>query len=159
MIKESNHLSGLAYLATTKLVNIPVSFVARDPSISAHVDAAEMFTKQVSLASEFGQSVRETLKKFVYDLLVYDNGSFLEPLGGGDPAGPIEGLPVSLLHRDGMSCTRTNNPEYPVVFQDSVKKKRYKFHYSRIVFMSQQPSGLQRMNGVGFGCQAEAVVK
>lgn len=156
LVKESNHLSGIAYLATTKLVNIPLYFEAREPTITKHVDIANDYSIQMTLASQNAQTIREALKRFCYDYLIYDNGGFLEIRGGGDPAGPISGLPTSMAHLDAMNCTRTSNPEFPVVYRDDRTGKRYKFHYSRIIFMSQQPSGLQKMNGVGFSAASRS---
>jgi len=156
LVKESNHLSGIAYLATTKLVNIPLEFVPKDPTVTAHVDQARLFSEQITLASEFGMGLRETAKKYVYDYLLMDNGGFMEVIGDGDPAGPIEGLPISLRHLDSFNCTRTGNPEYPVVYRDSRTLKRYKLHFTRVVYMAQQPSGIQRMHGVGFSAASRS---
>jgi len=158
LVKESNHLSGIAYLATTKLVNIPLSFEARDPTITTHVDTAESYTQQITLASQYGQTIREALKRFCYDYLIYDNGGFMEIMGDGDPAGPIKGMPLALRHLDSMDCTRTGNPEYPVVYRDDRTGKRYKFHYARVIYMAQQPSGLQKMHGVGFGAASRSIM-
>lgn len=156
LVKESNHLSGIAYLATTKLVNIPLEFVPKDPTITAHVDQARLYTEQMRLASEFGMGLREASKKFIYDHLIFDNGGFMEVIGDGSPSGPIVGLPLSLRHLDSLNCTRTGNPEYPVVYQDSRTLKRYKMHFTRVIFMAQQPSGIQRMHGVGFSAASRS---
>lgn len=156
LIKESNHLSGIAYLATTKLVNIPLEFVPKDPTITAHVEQAKMFTEQMQLASEFGMGLRETGKKYIYDYLLADNGGFMEVLGDGSPIGPIEGLPLSVRHLDTFNCTRTGNPEFPVVYRDGRSGKRFKMHFTRVIYMAQQPSGMQRMHGVGFSAASRS---
>jgi hypothetical protein len=44
-VMNSNHLAGLAYTAMLKLVNIPMSVVARDKNISAHVSKAETYNQ------------------------------------------------------------------------------------------------------------------
>jgi hypothetical protein len=147
--KQSNHLSGLFYLATTKLANIPVRFIAKDPTIIAHVDEADRFTAQMNVVSEFGAGMRVAMKKFIYDYMLYDNGGFQEIIGPGRPDGPIEGRPLGVRHLDSQRCVRTGNPIYPVRYQGE-DNKWYKFHFTRIIMMAQQPSGLQNMNGVGF---------
>ncbi len=147
--KQSGHLSGLFYLATTKLSNIPLVFRAKDPTVIAHVEEAEKFSQQMYYVSEFGEGLRVALKKFIYDYLIYDNGAFMEIIGPGDPSGPIEGRPLSLRHLDSTKCTRTGDPIFPVRYQGE-DGQWYKFHFTRLVSMSQQPSGLARMNGVGF---------
>ena len=147
--KQSGHLSGLFYLATTKLSNIPLVFRAKDPTIISHVEEAERFTQQMYYVSEFGEGLRTSMKKFIYDYLVYDNGAFIEIIGAGDPAGPIEGRPLAVRHLDSQRCMRTGDPIYPIRYEGE-DGKWYKFHFTRVIFMSQQPSGLARMNGVGF---------
>lgn len=147
--KQSNHLSGLFYLATTKLANIPMKFVAKDPTIISHVTEAENYTQQIELVSEFGAGFRQAMKKFIYDYLVYDNGAFMEIIGPGMANGPIEGKPIGLRHLDSTRCVRTGDPIYPVRFQGE-DNKWYKFHFTRVIMMAQQPSGLMQMNGVGF---------
>lgn len=150
LTKESNHLSGLFYLATTKLANIPMSFRAKDPTITAHVDEAISFTQRIQYASEFGEGLRLAMKKFIYDYMVFDNGAFLEIIGAGDPVGPIEGQPISVRHLDSTKCVRTGDPIYPVRYM-ARDAKWYRYHFTRVILMSQQPSGLQNMNSVGFG--------
>ena len=147
--KQSGHLSGLFYLATTKLSNIPLVFRAKDPTIISHVEEAEKFTQQMQYVSEFGEGLRTALKKFIYDYLVYDNGAFMEIIGYGDPAGPIEGKPLAVRHLDSQNCMRTGDPIYPIRYQGE-DGGWYKFHFTRIIAMSQQPSGIANMNGVGF---------
>jgi len=147
--KQSGHLSGLFYLATTKLSNIPITFKAKDPTIISHVEEAEKFTQQMQFVSEFGEGLRMAMKKFIYDYLVYDNGAFMEIIGYGDPDGPIQGRPISVRHLDSQKCTRTGDVIYPVRYEGE-DGQWYKFHFTRIVSLSQQPSGLTRMNGVGF---------
>jgi len=150
LMMSFNHLSGVHYAARTKLANIPLHFVPRDNTISSHIDLATSYTKQVTHVSEFGKGFRLAYKKFIGDYLKADNGCFMEILGEGDPAGPIVGLPLGVRHLDSARCTRTRNDIYPVVYENESDGKRYKLHYSRVIFFSQEPSERATMNNVGF---------
>jgi hypothetical protein len=145
-----NHLSGIHYAARTKLANIPLRFVARDKTISSHIELADQYTQQVTYVSEFGKGFRVAYKKFIGDYLKADNGGFMEILGPGEPDGPIVGLPWGVRHLDSLRCTRTRDDIYPVVYESVDSGKRFKLHYSRVIFMSQEPSERELMNGVGF---------
>ena len=156
LIKQNNHLSGIAYAATTKLKNIPISFVPKNTTVSAHVSFAEQFTEVVRLVSEFGAGLRKALEKFLYDYFIFDNGGFMEVLGEGSPDGPIVGTPHGVRHLDSLRCTRTGDPIYPVVYETAQNKKKYKLHFTRVISLSQQTSGMASMHGVGFSAASRS---
>lgn len=156
LVKQNNHLSGIAYAATTKLKNIPISFVARNPAISAHVTYAEQFTEMARLASEFGAGLRKALEKFLYDYFIFDNGAFFEVLGDGPGDGPIIGPSHGVRHLDSLRCTRTGDPIYPVIYETAKTNKRYKLYFTRVIMLSQQTSGISTMNGVGFSAASRS---
>jgi hypothetical protein len=57
-------------------------------------------------------------------------------------------MPNAVRHLDSINCIRTGDRRYPVkYFEDGTW---YKFHWTRIIYMSQQPSGRANMFGVGF---------
>ncbi len=147
----SNHLSGLAYTALTKLANIPLQFLPRDRSITSQVDRAETFTAMIRGLSEGGEGMRIAMKRFILDYLVTDNGGFMEVMGDGPADGPIKGIPWGLKHLDSLRCRRTGDPKFPVAFLNPADGKRYKMFFSRIIYMAQQPMSLTRKNGVGLG--------
>ncbi|MFA4974448.1 MAG: hypothetical protein WC683_17720, partial [bacterium] len=75
-------------------------------------------------------------------------GGFMEVIGDGDPAGPIEGRPLGLAHLDSLRCTRTGDPTYPVTY-NTPDERLYKLHRSRVVYVSSLPSAREEMHGVG----------
>lgn len=150
LMMSFNHLSGINYAARTKLANIPLRFAARDTTITSHLELADSYTQQLTYVSQFGQGFRVAYKRYIGDYLKSDNGGFMEILGPGEPDGPIVGLPWGVRHLDSTRCTRTRNDIYPVLFFNPDDGKRYKFHYSRVIFMSQESSERETMNGVGF---------
>jgi len=149
MMIGSNHLSGLAYTALTKLANIPLQFVARDRNVTSQVDRAETFEMMVRGLSEGGEGLRTAMKRFILDYLVTDNGGFMEIMGEGPEDGPIMGMPWGVRHLESMRCRRTGVLEFPVGYIHPDDGKRYKLHFSRVIYMSQMTMGLTRRNGVG----------
>ena len=97
--------------------------------------------------------------KFTADWLTQDNGAFFLVMGGGKPDGPIVGPVAGLIHLDAQSCIRTGDIEYPVVFEHG-DGKRYKLHYTRVIFMSSMPSADAGLYDVGLcavsGCMDAA---
>ena len=145
----SNHLSGLAYTALTKLANIPLQFIARDRTITSQVDRAQQFSLMVRGLSEGGEGLRQAMKRFILDYLVADNGGFLEIMGEGPADGPIKGMPWGLRHLDTTRCRRTGDPKYPVGYLNPDDGRRYKIFFSRVIYMSQMSMALTTKNGVG----------
>ena len=157
MMLGSNHLSGLAYTAMTKLANIPLTFRARDKTITSHVDRAIEFDKMIRVVSEGMEGMRVAMKRFILDYLITDNGGFMEIMGEGPPDGPIVGMPWGVRHLDSLRCRRTGNPKFPVAFIDTGKpEKRYKLHASRVIYIAQQPQAMSRKRGVGFSSMSRS---
>jgi hypothetical protein len=148
---ESNHLAGLAYTALTKLANIPLQFLPRDRTITSHVNRGQEFSMMIRGLSEGGEGLRVSMKRFILDYLVTDNGGFMEVMGEGPSDGPIKGAPWGLKHLNSLDCRRTGDPKYPVSYLNPEDGKRYKLFFSRVIYMCQQPMGLTRKNGVGLG--------
>lgn len=146
-VMNSNHLAGLAYTAMLKLVNIPMSIVARDKNISAHVTRAEMYERILRTISELGGGLRKTMKRAILDYLITDKGGFMEVMGDGPVDGPIIGQPWGLLHRSSLNCRLTGDPIFPVVYVDG--GKRYKLHFTRVIHIVQQPLAVDRFYGAG----------
>jgi hypothetical protein len=137
--KQSDHLASAVYNSQAKLVGIPFQIVAHDPSNVEHVAMADKMTDDLLFLSEFGQGWMYSYEKFIEDLLSKDNGAFFEIVGAGRPDGPIVGAPVAVRHLDSMRCSRTGNPEYPVVFL-AEDNKRYKLHWKRRRLCGRGPS-------------------
>lgn len=89
--RGASHISSAIYNAQAKLCAIPWRIVARDPSVTRHVDQAEEMTYLLQYASEFGETFDAAKEKSTLDLLTQDNGMFYEILGEGPKNGPIVG--------------------------------------------------------------------
>lgn len=147
--KSSDHLAGTVYTMQSKMTAIPVKAVPKDMSDKRAVLSAQIMTDIINDSPGFGAGWCEVYGQFVEDLLTTDNGGFIEIIGMGNPSGPVEGAPISLAHLDSLKCMRTGNATYPIIYTD-IDGKRYKLHFSRVMFSSQMPSPISEMYGVGF---------
>ena len=152
----AGHLASAMYSAQSKLASIPFNIVARDMSTASHVNEAAATEQRLRNFSEFGAGLDVTMAKFYEDLLSTDNGGFIEIIGKGNPAGPIEGQPVALRHLDSVRCTRTGDPVFPILYTGKDGRQR-KMHFSRVIAVSQMPSPRRELNGVGYCAVSRAL--
>ena len=91
--------------------------------------------------------------KFSQDLYGQDNGAFVELIRdpGIDANSKFknENAPVlGIAHMDSNQCTRTGNPEFPVIYTDR-RGKDHKLAWYQVIPFSDYPSSIEKMNGVG----------
>lgn len=101
------------------------------------------------------------IEKFSQDLFTQDNGAFIELIRdpGKDSASKFkdESAPViGIAHLDSNQCTRTGNPEYPVIYVDR-KGTRHKLSWFQVIPYSDYPSSIEKMNGVGYCATTRAL--
>lgn len=145
---QSDHLQSAEYKIRTKLTAIKPRVVPRDTNIKSSIALADDFNALLFESWEMGRGWQVGFGKDITDLLTRDNGFFREILGGGPKDKPIKGMPTGSASLDPTRCTRTNSPEFPVIYHDT-DGTRYKFHRSRVMFAAQSPSSLATMHGVG----------
>jgi len=102
------------------------------------------------------------MQKFSQDLYTTDNGGIIELIRdpGLDANSRFQGAlaPVlGLAHLDSNQCTRTGNPEYPIVYTDRLGEK-HKLRWYQVIPFSDYPSAIEKMNGVGI-CAVSRVLK
>lgn len=149
LAKQSDFFQGAQYKVGAKLTDVPFNVVPRDPSIKSHRKQAEDYTMALIEGSELGQGWGTFLPKFLNSLWTQDNGAFAEVIGDGDPEGPIRGPALGLKVLDPARCTRTTNPLYPVIY-NATSGRRFRFHYTRIIFTSQMPDPSEEMLNIGY---------
>ena len=154
--KTSGHLSGAMRAVSNKIATISFRVDPKDRSISRQVQQARDAERLLIETPEYGKGWAAWLPKFLEDLMGTDNGGFAEVIGAGRPDGPIVGMPVSIAHLDSTKCSRTSNPEFPVIYTDT-NGKRYKMYYTRVITASLMPSADIEMNDVGF-CSVSSCV-
>lgn len=93
------------------------------------------------------------IKKISEDIYTQDNGCFIELIRdpGADGNSKFKGARAPVLgiaHMDANQCTRTGNPETPVIYTDR-DGKQHKLQWYQVIAMSDFPSSIEKMNGVG----------
>lgn len=156
--KDSDHLSGAYWNIATKLSSVPFHTEPRDMSVKAHVRLAEVYQDILERWVQFGKGWQSLWSPAFVDLWSQDNGMFIEVIGEGPSNAQIKGPAIGLSTLDSYRCMRTSNPEFPVIYDDT-DGKRYKYHHSRVIFISQLPSPATEMNGVGFCWLSRAINK
>jgi len=102
------------------------------------------------------------MQKYSQDLYTQDNGCFIELIRdpGMDANSRFQGPLAPVLgigHLDSNRCTRTGNPEYPIVYTDRNSVK-HKLRWYEIIPFSDYPSAIETMNGVGY-CAVTRVLR
>jgi hypothetical protein len=156
--KDSDHFNGATFMMSSKLASVPRQVEPRDASIKSHIKAADEYNTILDEWPQFGLGWSEFWTRFLMDIWTQDNGAFAEVIGDGDADKKIKGPAVGLAHLDSYNCQRTSNPEFPVIYQDvSGDGKRYKFHYTRVIYSSQMASTASDMYGVGLCWLSRAI--
>lgn len=133
----------------SKCCTVPLLMQPLDESIPAHVNMAETMLTSLMENSGLRKGFYTEFKKFIWDFLTTDNGAFMLVMAKGSVAQPIFGRAAGVMHLATARCTRTSNPEFPVVYYHTDNKK-YRIHYTRIIAMVNLPSGEPELRGVGF---------
>lgn len=160
IVTTYDHLGGILYAASTKLVNIPLKFVPKNPKVASHQDLAVAFTEQVKAMSGYGQGFREEYKKGIYDYLGSDNGMFFGVMGPElfDWDKPLNTMATGIRHLDSHYVQRTGNPLYPILYTDmEFGGSQWYYHFSRVIMLSQMPSSRKPRFGVGRSAMGRSV--
>lgn len=94
------------------------------------------------------------VKRGTQDLCTQDNGWFVELIRdpGMDANSKFKGAMapvIGIANLDAGQCTRTGNPEYPVLYEDR-DNKLHKMKWYEVIPFSDYPSAIEKMNGVGY---------
>lgn len=86
--------------------------------------------------SDFGKGWTSLMMKVATDVLVSDNGAFIEIIRSTNSKNaPV----VGLAHLSSENCTRTGNPMYPVIYTNA-NGKIFKLPYWRVITFEEFPS-------------------
>jgi hypothetical protein len=146
--KQVDMLSGAVATLAQRMTTIPFKVVPKDRSVRAHQVQAERFFDLLWHGSEWTKGWLTFYSKWLTDLLTQDNGAFAEIIGEGEADSNLLGMPLGVAHLDSWRCTRTSNPEFPVLYQNT-EGDIHKLHYTRVAYASLDPSPIAEMYDVG----------
>lgn len=103
----------------------------------------------------------KVLKKLVArDYLRYDDGAYIEIIAPGNPLKAPTGAVTSLALLDSMHCFPTGDPEYPVVYYNTLPGKKPTInvlHHTRVIHWVDMPDGDQDMPDKGLCALSRAM--
>lgn len=103
------------------------------------------YFQDLLLAADNNQSWVNFLSKHLSDFLCTDNGAFIEIVRATSGAGSRI---LGLMHLDSLRCTRTGDPDIPVIYRDS-KGKQHEMRAHQVILMSDMPDSAATWFGVG----------
>lgn len=145
---DSDYLKIAVSTFTQKAYGVPLVIAARDHTVKTHTALARQIHGDLMRNSGMLKGFFSEFSKFTTDYLTTDNGGFLLVMGPGKADGPITGQATGVVHLDSRLCCRTGDSLYPIVYEH-IDGKRYKLHYTRIIFMSSMPSSDALLYDVG----------
>lgn len=148
-VKTSDHVSSAKFAIVTRLTATPIRILAKNQNIQIHKERRDEMAYRLNNYSGFGEGWESEYNLFLDDVFTCDNGGFLEIMGDGNEWEPIYGLAYGVRHLDSSLCTRTDNPNYPVIYWDYRTGEQKVMHWKRIIRLSLNPSTDARMCKVG----------
>lgn len=92
------------------------------------------------------------MQKVLRDFLLTDNGSFIEIVRATKSSGSRI---IGLMHLDSRRCTRTGDPDVPVIYRDR-KGREHELKDYQVIAMSDMPDPAETYFGVGFCAASRA---
>lgn len=125
---------------TTLSKQVAIGFQITDATKNARrIDKA----KQLML--DFDGSYSLGLSKHVRDFLTTDNGAFIEIIRASNARGSRI---VGLAHLDSLRTYRTNDSDYPVIYQD-YRGEFHRLRHEEVIMLSDMPSARVEHRGLG----------
>ena len=92
------------------------------------------------------------LSMHLRDFLLTDNGAFVEIIRASSAAGSRI---MGIAHLDGARCTRTGDPDVPVLYRDRLDKW-HEMRWWQVMTFADMPDPSETWNGVGFCAASRA---
>jgi len=98
--------------------------------------------------ADFGNGWSNFIIKLLTDVLTRDNGGFIEILrtNRNDLSLPVQGI----AHLDSSRCTRTGDPDVPVVYRDNKTYELHQLKWFQVATLADMPSAQEIRRGLGF---------
>ena len=132
-------------IAVSKVSSLTAQF---DGDIGLQVRRAQ----QIYLGAHSGSGVTSFLSRHIFDYLCTDNGAFFEIVRKSTAYGSRI---VGVMHLDSLRCTRTGDPEIPVLYTD-MESREHEMYYHQVVAISDMPNSSQPFIDTGFCAASRA---
>lgn len=143
-----------AGIFSSAVANIAKRVQATPWEIETDEDDADAL-QELLLTAGFGGWDR-FIAQLVLDRARYDQGTFIEIMGAGDPAGPLVGPATGIAILDSLRCYLTGNPIYPVIYWSS-SGTMHRMHYTRVVQLVDMPETDESLIGCGQSALSRAI--
>ena len=152
--KELDYLKIGIYNVVSRMMSLEPSILSETSDLTDPQNQSLDLQRKILLQDWYSE-----MPKFLNDLIICNNGAFLELKGlevvdAREPLEPINignGIILPSLgfrHLDSGRCFRTGNAEFPVRYRHT-NGEQYIFHRSRVVMLSDMPSPEEELHNVG----------
>lgn len=123
-------------------------------SFEVEADDAPQLVKraQALMLSLNGTSYVKGVEVGVRDFITTDNGEFWEIVRASGAAGSRV---LGLMHLDSLRCTRTGDPEIPLIYFD-LRGRWHEMRDHEVIMLCDMPSASAELNGVGYCAASRA---
>lgn len=144
---ESYHdfWAGAVGIAITKMSSLAWELDGTQPRV-------RNYFQQMYLDSDGGHSWVSFIARHLQDFLNTDNGSFVEVVRSSSASGSRI---LGLIHLDSHRCTRTGDPEIPVLYRDN-QNQEHEVQAHQVMTFSDMPSPSDTLHGVGYCAASRA---
>lgn len=113
-------LASVVYSVTIRNASFAWEVVGADASKTSPKNTIRAVERLLKRANR-GKGWKNLIIKTCVDLYTVDNGAFWEIIrkNNNDPRSPV----INIAHLDSIRCTRTGDPEYPVLYEDRYGKE------------------------------------
>lgn len=110
--------------------------------------------KKVLNNSDRGKGWSHFVRKVCTDLFTQDNGAFIEIVRlADDPDAPV----INLANIDSWRCTRTGDPQFPVLYQDR-EGREHILKYYQVATVEEFPSNIETMYNVQYSAVSRSLL-
>lgn len=137
-IERESFWAGALSIAVTKMSSLAWELDSDAPRV-------RNYFQSLLLTADNNQSWVNFLARHLMDFLCTDNGAFVEVVRATSAAGSRI---LGLVHLDSLRCTRTGDPDYPVIYRDT-KGVNHEMQPHQVISFSDMPDPSETYYGVG----------
>lgn len=131
--------AGAIGIAITKMASLAWELDGTQPRV-------RNYFQQMYLDADGGKSWVAFIAKHLTDFLNTDNGAFVEVVRSSSASGSRI---LGLIHLDSHRCTRTGDPETPVLYRDN-QNQEHEVQAHQVMTFADMPSPSDTLHGVGY---------